>query len=107
MLLEEACLYPVTQDMTAKDVRLLDAGGVLGGDAEREIGDLGRSAASFACKCDGEGPELMRRLESRAYIAAVPRGGDSDEEVPAVAEGFDLPAKDLIVPVVVSYGGED
>ena len=46
-------------------------------------------------------------MEGVEDVGGVARGGDADEDVAGLAEGFDLAGEDLVEAEVVGAGGED
>ena len=51
--------------------------------------------------------ECLCELEGLDAVAAVAAGGDGEEDVAGLAEGFDLALEDVVEGVVVADGGEN
>ena len=62
-------------------------------------------ATRFARESNYRGTCEMRRIDSLKDVGGVSGGGDSNQYVALAAQTFDLPAKNLVVAVVVPDGG--
>ncbi len=64
-------------------------------------------AAVVAGEGDGGEGEGAGALEGAEAVGGVAGGGDGEQDVAGLAEGFDLAGEDVVEAVVVADGGED
>src|SRR6185312_9444460 len=65
------------------------------------------AASSVAGEADGGEAHLAGLVEGAEDVGRVAGGGDAEEDVAGLAEGFDLALEDVVEAVVVAAGGED
>ena len=95
------------QDVLEGEVGFLDVHGGVGGDDDVDVGEGLHGAAVVAGVGDGVEAEGAGELEGPDAVLAVAAGGDGEEDVAGLAEGFDLALEDVVEGVVVADGGED
>jgi len=88
-------------------VALLDVHGGGGGDDDVVVAEVAHLAAAVAGEADGGDVHLLGLMEGVDDVFGVAGGGDAEEEVAGLAEGFDLALEELIEAEVVADGGED
>ena len=106
------CCEVVALDEHAKDVfegevAFLDVHSGGGGDDDVVVAEIAHLAAAVAGKADGSEAGFAGLFEGLKDVWRVAGGGDAEEDVAGLAEGFDLAGKDLIETEVVAAGGED
>ncbi len=67
----------------------------------------GHFSAAVAGEADGVDVHLFCLVEGFEDVGGVAGGGDGEEDVAGLAEGFDLALEDAVEAVVVAGGGED
>ena len=92
--------------MTHENVRFLNARSIPGWNADTIVNLHLKLATTLACHTNGDHVFTLRSSQCLYDVARVAAGGDADRNVPCLAERLDLPCKDLIVTVVVSYSGK-
>ncbi len=100
-------LYQHAEDVLQGEVGFLDVHGGVGGDDDVDVGEGLHGAAVVAGVGDGVEAEGAGLLEGADAVPAVAAGGDGEEDVAGLAEGFDLALEDVVEGVVVADGGED
>ena len=70
LLLADRSFHPVAEDVPAEDMALLNASGVIRGDAERKVSDQGCFAAALPSKRNCECTDLPRRSEGGTDVLA-------------------------------------
>lgn len=85
----------------------LDVHRRVGGDDDVDVGEGFHGAAVVASVGDGVEAEGAGQGEGLDAVFAVAAGGDGEEDVAGLAEGFDLALEDVVEGVVVADGGED
>jgi len=95
------------EDVFEGEVRFLDVHGDGGGDDDVVIAEIAHLAATVAGEADGGEAGFAGLFEGLKDVGRVAGGGDAEEDVAGLAEGFDLASEDLIEAEVVGAGGED
>ena len=88
-------------------MRLLDVHSNRGGNDDVVIAEIAHLAAVVARVADGDEADLFCLMERVEDVGGVAGGGDGEEDVAGLAEGFDLAGEDTVEAVVVAAGGED
>ena len=104
---EVAALYDHAEDVFEGEVGLLDVHGDVGGDDDVVVAEGGHFPAAVAGEADGVDVHLFCLVEGFEDVGRVAGGGDAEEDVAGLAEGFDLACEDLVEAEVVAAGGED
>ena len=79
----------------------------VGGNDDVDVGEVFHGAAIVAGVGDGVHAEAAGALEGLDAVLRVARGGDGEQDVAGLAEGFDLALEDVVEVVVVADRGED
>ncbi len=95
------------EDVLEGEVGFLDVHGGAGGDDDVVIAEGAHFAAVAAAEADGVDAHLFALEEGFDDVGGVAGGGDAEEDVVGLGEGFDLPLEEVVVAEVVSGGGED
>ena len=104
---EDEALYQHAEDVFEGEVGFLDVHRDVGGDDDVDVGEVFHCAAVVAGVGDGVEAEGVGQLESADAVLRVAGGGDGEEDVAGLAEGFDLALEDVVEGMVVADGGED
>ena len=95
------------EDVFEGEMRFLDVHGYGGGDDDVVIAEVVHFAAAVAGEADGDEVLFSGLVEGVEDVGRVAGGGDAEEEVAGLAEGFDLAGEDLVEAEVVGAGCED
>lgn len=104
---EDAAFDDHAEDVFEGQVGLLDVHGGAGGDDEVMVAVGGHFASSVAREAYCENTLFFALGEGVEDIGGVARGGDAEEDVAGLGEGFNLTGEDLVEAEVVAAGGED
>jgi len=107
LFLRQLRLENLAQNVSGKDMRLLNARQIARGNFKQEVSRLGDQSSPLSRKRNRDGTNLARRLESEEDVSAVAGGGDGHDNIPLSREGLHLALKDVLVAVIVAGGGED
>ncbi len=94
------------ENMTHEDVHFLNAGGFLARHNDERMGECPESAAIFARECGGGHSFSARDFKSSYHVGAVAGSGYSESDIAGLAEGFELPGKDLFKAEIIGASGE-
>jgi hypothetical protein len=94
------------EDVLKGEVAFLDVHGDVGRDDDIVIAEVPHLAAVVAAEADGDEVHLAGLVEGLEDVGGVARGGDTEEDVAGLAEGFDLSRKDAIEAEVVAGSGK-
>ena len=106
-LFEVVALDEHAEDVFEGEVGFLDVHGDGGGNDDVVIAEVAHLAAAVAGEADGGEPDFAGLMEGVEDVGRVAGGGDAEEDVAGLAEGFDLAGEDLVEAEVVGAGGED
>ena len=95
------------EDVFKGEVRLLDVHGDGRGDDDVVVAEVAHFAAVVAGEADGGNARFFALVKGFDDVGRVAGGGDAEEDVAGLAEGFDLAGEELIEAEVVTGGGED
>jgi hypothetical protein len=95
------------EDVLEGEVAFLDVHGDVGGDDYVVIAEVPHLAAAVAAEADGDEVHRAGLVEGLEDIGGVAGGGDAEEDVSGLAEGFDLTREDAIEAKVVAGSGKD
>ncbi len=107
VLAEVEALDEHAEDVFEGEVGFLDVHGGVGWDDDVDVGEFLHDAAVVAGVGDGVEAEGAGDFEGLDAVFGVAGGGDGEEDVAGLAEGFDLALEDVVEGVVVADGGED
>ncbi len=107
VLAEDAALDEHAEDVLKGEVGLLDVHGDRGGDDDVVVAEGAHLAAVVAAEADGGDADFFGLVKGLEDVFGVAGGGDAEEDVAGLAEGFDLAGEETIEAVVVAGGGED
>jgi hypothetical protein len=88
-------------------VGLLDVHGDGGGDDDVVVAEGAHEATVVAGEADGGDAGFLCDVEGFDDVFGVAGGGDAEEDVAGLAEGFELAGEDVVEAEVVAGGGED
>lgn len=71
------------------------------------VAEVAHSAAVVAGEADGGDAHFFGLIEGAEDVGGVAGGGDAEEDVAGLSEGFDLALEEVVEAVVVAGGGED
>src|SRR5258707_8554995 len=92
--------------MAHKNVRFLNARSIAGGNADTIVNLRLKLSTTLACHTNGDYVFTLSSTKCLYDVSRIAAGGDADSHIPCLAECLDLPCKDLIVGIVVSYGSK-
>ena len=95
------------EDVLEGEVAFLDVHGDVGGDDDVVIAEVPHLTAAASAEADGDEVHLAGLMEGLEDIGGVAGGGDAEEDVAGLTEGFDLTREDAIEAEVVAGGGKD
>jgi hypothetical protein len=104
---EVAVFYEHAEDVFEGEVGLLDVHRDFGGDDDVVVAEVGHFASAVAGKADGGDVHLFGLMKGIEDVGGVAGGGDAEEDVAGLAEGFDLAREDVVEAEVVAGGGKD
>ena len=93
--------HPLAENMSAKDVALLNPGGICRRHADTDIREGRHLSAVLAGQDHGGGLKSASLLQGSTDIAAVPGRGDAHEHVSRLAQCLHLAFENLVVAKVV------
>src|SRR5271157_119159 len=100
-------LHPLTQNVSQKNVALLDARGIAGAYAQAHVGETRHPATALPGHGHGEGAEVARSLQGGANVAALSRGRNADHDVSRSAQRLQLAVEHFAEATVVGDGGQN
>jgi hypothetical protein len=95
------------EDVFEGEVRLLDVHGNGGGDDDVVVTEGAHLAAIVTREADGGDVHFFGLVEGLENVGRVARGGDAEEDVAGLAEGFELAGEEVVEAEVVAGSGED
>ncbi len=95
------------EDVLEGEVGLLDVHGDIGGDDDAVVAERAHFAAARTGETDGGDADDFGLGEGFEDVFGVARGGDAEEDIAGLAEGFELAGEEVVEAVVVAGGGED
>jgi hypothetical protein len=104
---EGEAFYNHAEDVFEGEVGLLDVHGDVGGNDNVVLAEGAHLAAVGSGEADGGDVLLVGLLEGGDEVFGVSGGGDAEEDVAGLAEGFDLAGEDGFVAEIVAGGSED
>ena len=78
------------EDVLEGEVALLDVHGGVGGDDDVVVAEVAHLSAAVAAEADGDDVQLAGLVKGFEDVGGVAGGGDAQEDVAWLAEGFDL-----------------
>ena len=95
------------EDVLERQVRLLNVLGDVRGDDDRVVAEGTHETAVVADEADGGDARHLGLVKGFDDVLRVTGGGDGEEDVAGLADGFDLAGEEMVEAVVVAGGGED
>ena|ERR1700733_3188956 len=95
------------EDVFEGEVGLLDVDRDSRGDDDVVVAERAHLAAVVAGEGDGGDAHFSGLMQGFEDVWGVARGGDGEEEVAGLAEGFELTGEDVVEAVVIAGSGED